>query len=229
MRRCSTRSWCSTSRSCCRSSTLRRLAPAASTSAACFASRADCFSACRIAPASGTSWPIRSSTAPRSSSSLTASAFSGSATRAPAAWGFRSASSRSTPPAAASRRTPRCRSSSTSAPTIRNGSPIRSTSAGITHALQGQAVRRFRRGGRRRHRRTLAARPAAVGGFRQAQRDAAAGALRDRLCTFNDDIQGTAAVATGALLAAIGVTGVPLTEQRIAISAPVRPAAASQV
>jgi len=40
---------------------------------------------------------------------------------------------------------------------------------------------------------------------------------RDRLCTFNDDIQGTAAVATGALLAAINVTGVPLTEQRIAI------------
>jgi malate dehydrogenase (oxaloacetate-decarboxylating) len=40
---------------------------------------------------------------------------------------------------------------------------------------------------------------------------------RDRLCTFNDDIQGTAAVATGALLAAIKVTGVPLAEQRIAI------------
>src|SRR5690606_31553781 len=40
---------------------------------------------------------------------------------------------------------------------------------------------------------------------------------RDRLCTFNDDIQGTAAVATGAMLAAINVTGVPLTEQRIAV------------
>ena len=40
---------------------------------------------------------------------------------------------------------------------------------------------------------------------------------RDRLCTFNDDIQGTAAVATGTLLAAINVTGVPLSEQRIAI------------
>ena len=38
---------------------------------------------------------------------------------------------------------------------------------------------------------------------------------RDRLCTFNDDIQGTAAVATGTLLAAINVTGMPLTEQRI--------------
>ena len=40
---------------------------------------------------------------------------------------------------------------------------------------------------------------------------------RDKLCTFNDDVQGTAAVATGTLLSAINVTGVPLTEQRIAI------------
>jgi malate dehydrogenase (oxaloacetate-decarboxylating) len=39
----------------------------------------------------------------------------------------------------------------------------------------------------------------------------------DQLCTFNDDIQGTAAIATGTLLAAINVTGVPLTGQRIAI------------
>ena len=40
---------------------------------------------------------------------------------------------------------------------------------------------------------------------------------RDRLCTFNDDIQGTAAIAAGTLLAAVNVTGVPLTEQRIAL------------
>jgi len=40
---------------------------------------------------------------------------------------------------------------------------------------------------------------------------------RDRLCTFNDDIQGTAAVAAGTLLAAINLTGTPLTEQRIAL------------
>ncbi|KJC56231.1 malate dehydrogenase [Bradyrhizobium sp. LTSPM299] len=40
---------------------------------------------------------------------------------------------------------------------------------------------------------------------------------RDRLLTFNDDVQGTAAVATGALLSAINVTGVPLTEQRVAV------------
>ncbi|MBV8209960.1 MAG: NAD-dependent malic enzyme [Burkholderiaceae bacterium] len=40
---------------------------------------------------------------------------------------------------------------------------------------------------------------------------------RERLCTFNDDIQGTAAAVAGTLLAAIGVTGVPLTQQRIAL------------
>jgi malate dehydrogenase (oxaloacetate-decarboxylating) len=40
---------------------------------------------------------------------------------------------------------------------------------------------------------------------------------RDRLCTFNDDIQGTAAVAAGTLLGAISVTGIPLHAQRIAL------------
>jgi malate dehydrogenase (oxaloacetate-decarboxylating) len=40
---------------------------------------------------------------------------------------------------------------------------------------------------------------------------------RNRLCTFNDDIQGTAVVTTGTLLSAINVTHVPLTDQRIAV------------
>ena len=40
---------------------------------------------------------------------------------------------------------------------------------------------------------------------------------RDRLCTFNDDIQGTAAVTTGTLLAAIYATGIPLHRQTIAM------------
>lgn len=40
---------------------------------------------------------------------------------------------------------------------------------------------------------------------------------RDTLCTFNDDVQGTASIAVGALMAAINLTGVPLTEQRVAI------------
>jgi malate dehydrogenase (oxaloacetate-decarboxylating) len=40
---------------------------------------------------------------------------------------------------------------------------------------------------------------------------------RDRLCTFNDDIQGTAAVTTATLLAAVYATGIPLRQQTIAM------------
>jgi malate dehydrogenase (oxaloacetate-decarboxylating) len=40
---------------------------------------------------------------------------------------------------------------------------------------------------------------------------------RSRLCTFNDDIQGTAAVTTATLLAAVYATGIPLREQTIAM------------
>jgi malate dehydrogenase (oxaloacetate-decarboxylating) len=40
---------------------------------------------------------------------------------------------------------------------------------------------------------------------------------RDRLCTFNDDIQGTAATATGTLLAAVQASGRQLKDQRIAL------------
>ena len=40
---------------------------------------------------------------------------------------------------------------------------------------------------------------------------------RDRLCTFNDDIQGTAAVTTATVLAAVNATGIPLSQQTIAM------------
>jgi len=40
---------------------------------------------------------------------------------------------------------------------------------------------------------------------------------RDQLCTFNDDIQGTAAVAASTLISAIHVTGIPLERQRIVV------------
>jgi malate dehydrogenase (oxaloacetate-decarboxylating) len=43
---------------------------------------------------------------------------------------------------------------------------------------------------------------------------------KDRLLTFNDDIQGTGAVTLAAILSAQQVTGVPLTEQRIVVYGP---------
>ena len=40
---------------------------------------------------------------------------------------------------------------------------------------------------------------------------------RNQLCTFNDDIQGTAAVTAATLISAINVTGIPLEQQRIIV------------
>ena len=40
---------------------------------------------------------------------------------------------------------------------------------------------------------------------------------RDQLCTFNDDIQGTAAIAASTLVSAINVTGIPLEQQKIVV------------
>jgi malate dehydrogenase (oxaloacetate-decarboxylating) len=53
--------------------------------------------------------------------------------------------------------------------------------------------------------------------FAQANANPILEHYRDQLCTFNDDIQGTAAVAAGALFAAIHITGVPLQDQRIVV------------
>ena len=106
-----------TSRSCFRSSTRPRSAMGCQRFSEVWTSRAACSSAGRIAIASRILGDPRSTTS-RSSSSATASASSGSAIRAPAAWASRSGSSRSTPPAAGSIPPRRCRSSSTSAPTI---------------------------------------------------------------------------------------------------------------
>lgn len=41
--------------------------------------------------------------------------------------------------------------------------------------------------------------------------------FRDRLCTFNDDIQGTASVVTAGVYAALRITGQPMQDQRIVL------------
>ncbi|MGD0332297.1 MAG: NAD-dependent malic enzyme [Xanthobacteraceae bacterium] len=51
--------------------------------------------------------------------------------------------------------------------------------------------------------------------FRNANRLLAQ--YREQLCSYNDDIQGTAAIAVGAILSAINVTGVQRIDQRIAV------------
>ncbi|CAL7962918.1 NAD-dependent malic enzyme 2 [Gammaproteobacteria bacterium] len=40
---------------------------------------------------------------------------------------------------------------------------------------------------------------------------------KDQLCSFNDDIQGTASIVVGALLSATNVAGIPLSQQKIVI------------
>jgi malate dehydrogenase (oxaloacetate-decarboxylating) len=40
---------------------------------------------------------------------------------------------------------------------------------------------------------------------------------RNQLCTFNDDIQGTAAITAATLISAINVTGIPLEQQKIVV------------
>lgn len=53
--------------------------------------------------------------------------------------------------------------------------------------------------------------------FAQQQANPILQTYRHKLCTFNDDIQGTAAVVAGTLFAAIQATGTSLKEQRIAV------------
>ncbi len=53
--------------------------------------------------------------------------------------------------------------------------------------------------------------------FAQAHAGPILDRYRDRLCTFNDDIQGTAAVTTGTLLAAVATAGGRLRDQRVAV------------
>ena len=112
----------------------------------------------------------------------------------------------------------RCRSCSTSAPTTseRLADPLY---IGWRHErVRGDEyddfVEELRHGGDA----TLAARAAAVGGLRPGATPARLlDRYRDRLCTFNDDIQGTAAVAPARCSPPRRSPARPLAEQRIVI------------
>ena len=160
---------------------------------------------------------LRAMTTCAASWSATASAFSAWAIRAQAAWAFPSAKWRSTPRWAAFRPSTACPFCSTWAPTTKRCSTTRSTSAGSTSASAARSTtsssRRLSPPSQRRWPHILLQWEdfAGVNAASLLER------YRNRLCTFNDDIQGTAAVTTGTLLAAVRATGIPLKEQTIAM------------
>ena len=58
---------------------------------------------------------------------------------------------------------------------------------------------------------------AAVGGLRTGHGRRLLEKYRDRICTFNDDMQGTGAITLAAAISAVRVCGTPLRNQRIVI------------
>jgi malate dehydrogenase (oxaloacetate-decarboxylating)(NADP+) len=131
---------------------------------------------------------------PRSSWSRMASASSASVIRAPAGWASPSASSASTPSAPVYHPTARSRSPSTSGPTTRSGSPIPLYLGLRQKRIRGDEyqafVDRFVAAVRHVYPNVLLQWEDFLKGNAIKQLDR----FRDQLATFNDDIQGTAAV-----------------------------------
>ena len=130
-----------------------------------------------------------------------------SATRASAASRSPSANSPSTPPPAASTPAAPSRSSWTSAPTTWNCSTTRCTSGSGT---PGSATTATTSSSTRSSPRSAPCSPSAMLHWEDFAADNARRVLHrytDQICSFNDDLQGTAAVTLAAITSALRVTG----------------------
>ena len=206
---CSTGSWASTSTRCCRSSTRRRSVRPSSSSATCSAALVACSSPSMTSTASTGPWtpPGSDRTTSTCSSPPTPRRSSASATGASVGSTSPSASSRSTRSPPGSTRGGCWLSGWTSAPTAKSFSTTRATSAcaapgygaseydAFIDAYVASASARF---------------PNAILHWEDFSGPPARGILArygDTLCTFDDDIQGTAAVGLACALAGVRVSG----------------------
>ena len=133
---------------------------------------------------------------------------------ASAGWVFRSASCRSTPPAPACRRSSRCRSRSTSAPTTKRCSKIRSISGCASSACAAPNTTPSSTSSSQAVQKLYPKCCLQWEDFANFNAVPILARYRDKICTYNDDIQGTAAVALAGIFGALRISKQKLADQR---------------